>query len=77
MRLFDMRDIVQDAWNELRHHNDESVVVRPSMPILYFGDRPRFDASPHKIITVGLNPSKAEFPPADPFLRHAIYHRMK
>ena len=45
------------------------VVVRPAVPILYFGDEPAYRQSSLKIITVGLNPSLAEFPHHDPFLR--------
>src|SRR5688572_14744196 len=45
------------------------VVVQPAVPILYFGAEPAYRRSPLKIITVGLNPSLAEFPLEDPFLR--------
>jgi len=44
-------------------------LVQPSIPIIYFGNLPSYLASPCKIITVGLNPSLAEFPSDDPFLR--------
>jgi hypothetical protein len=46
-----------------------SIVVDPASPILYFGDQPAYQQSKTRVITVGLNPSLAEFPPADPFLR--------
>ncbi|MDP9313322.1 MAG: hypothetical protein M3R24_20975 [Chloroflexota bacterium] len=46
-----------------------SVVVQPAIPILYFGDSQAFAASPVKVITVGLNPSRIEFPEQDRFLR--------
>lgn len=48
------------------------VVLEPAVPILYFGDRQAYAASPLRIITVALNPSKAEFPPDDPFGRFPL-----
>jgi len=45
------------------------VVVTPAVPILYFGDVERFSRSPFRVVTVGLNPSLAEFPSVDPFAR--------
>jgi hypothetical protein len=44
-------------------------LVRPSIPILYFGDDRRYFTSLRKIITVGLNPSCKEFPADDRFQR--------
>ena len=45
------------------------IVVQPSVPILYFGDEPAYRSSARKVITVGLNPSLAEFPAAKPWGR--------
>jgi hypothetical protein len=47
----------------------DTAVVQPSMPILYFGDYGSYASSPMRIVTVGLNPSLAEFPAADPWSR--------
>lgn len=44
-------------------------VVQPAVPVLYFGDEPAYRRSPLKIITVGLNPSLAEFPADNPLMR--------
>lgn len=44
-------------------------ITRPSIPILYFGDRISYEKSARKVITVGLNPSHKEFPVEDRFLR--------
>lgn len=57
-----------EAWRTYRETLDPCV-VRPSIPILYFGDRQRYLHSPLKIITVGLNPSHHEFPVCDRFKR--------
>ena len=45
------------------------LVVQPAVPILYFGNEPAYRRSPLKIVTVGLNPSLAEFPADNPFQR--------
>ena len=47
-------------------------VVDPSVPVLYFGDREAYFSSPLRIVTVGLNPSRAEFPGTDPFRRFPL-----
>ena len=62
---------VELAWSIFRRavQNPEGCVVRPSMPILYFGDRQAYETSPLRIVTVGLNPSLAEFPSETPWLR--------
>lgn len=46
-----------------------AVRIEPSIPILYFGDRAAYEQSRLRIITVGLNPSLAEFPKENPFCR--------
>lgn len=44
-------------------------VVTPSVPILYFGNLPAYQASPLRVVTVGLNPSRDEFSASDPWQR--------
>lgn len=63
-----MQSLVDTAW---RFHDEtlDPCVVRPSIPILYFGDYDRYSASPLKVITVALNPSRHEFPVHDRFVR--------
>ncbi len=48
---------------------ENPVVLKPAIPILYFGDSDAYYASPVRVITVGLNPSRIEFPEQDRFLR--------
>jgi hypothetical protein len=67
----DLIDLVGNAWRHHGRFHDREYVVTPSAPVLYFGDRNAYMTSPIRIITVGLNPSKAEFPTLDPFLRFA------
>lgn len=56
------------SFDEARHRVP-GVVVQPAVPILFFGDLHNYLDSPLRIVTVGLNPSLAEFPPDDPFSR--------
>ena len=58
------------AFDEAKEHVP-AVVVTPAVPILYFGDLARYEASELRVVTVGLNPSLAEFPAEDPFARFA------
>lgn len=63
--------LVQEAWRLHRHVASvpEGRAVVPSIPILFFGDLTRYWHSPRRVITVGLNPSKQEFPEGDRWRR--------
>ncbi len=68
----DHRDeLVCAAWALYRELAHEPFVVSPSIPILYFGDAERYFRSNVKAITVGLNPSREEFPVDSRFRRFA------
>lgn len=60
--------MIDEAWR-LYHETKDDCVVRPSVPILFFGDYRLYHESPLKIVTVALNPSRHEFPQHDPFMR--------
>jgi hypothetical protein len=66
-----LRELAREAWQQHEQAERASLphLVRPSIPILFFGDSAGFFSSPLRIITVGLNPSREEFPRASPFLR--------
>jgi hypothetical protein len=66
-----MRELSSASWDVYREAVELGIaaLVRPSIPILFFGDDERYVSSPLKVITVGLNPSRLEFPRGDPFLR--------
>jgi hypothetical protein len=66
-----LRDLAHEAWAQHRRADGAGLahLVRPSIPILFFGDSERFAGSPLHVITVGLNPSREEFPRITPFLR--------
>jgi hypothetical protein len=55
---------IEEAWKLYHKYKRESrQIVVPSMPIIFFGDYDLYRKSKLKIITVGLNPSTAEFKP--------------
>jgi hypothetical protein len=66
-----LRELARDAWKQHERADRASLphLVRPSIPILFFGDSERFSASRLRVITVGLNPSREEFPRVAPFQR--------
>lgn len=46
--------------------------VKPAVPILFFGDLGEYRDSPLRVLTVGLNPSRHEFPANRPFRRFPL-----
>jgi len=61
--------LLKECWAEFDKLGAYKWLVRPALPVLYFGDLERYLVSEVRVITVGLNPSKKEFPDASPFLR--------
>jgi len=61
-------ELLTISWQLFDDFN-EAALVRPSIPITYFGDSHAYARSLVRITTVGLNPSRREFPEADRFLR--------
>jgi hypothetical protein len=62
-------ELIAESFRLYTAERDNPVVVRPAIPILYFGDSTAYFQSPIKVITVALNPSRAEFPEHDRFWR--------
>ncbi len=62
-------NLADSAWQHFSSVSDLEAIVRPSIPILYFGDMDAYERSPYKVITVALNPSGVEFPAVQPFMR--------
>ena len=75
-----INSLIDEAWEVYEHAKDDGAVVKPSIPILFFGDSERYAQSPLKVITVGLNPSRKEFPDHNRFVRFgpasSIDHRL-
>jgi len=57
-----LNDIIDSCWKYFRSKYDYHVVVKPSVPIIWFGDLEAYKRSKLKIVTIGLNPSDNEFP---------------
>src|SRR5262245_42894759 len=64
-----LRTLCIKVWSVFADSTDLDCIVRPSMPVLYFGDLERYWSSPARVVTAALNPSRHEFPAADPFVR--------
>jgi hypothetical protein len=62
-------ELIREAWLIYERQSHNPAVVSPSIPILFFGDSRAYSASEIKVITVGLNPSRVEFPEGDRFCR--------
>lgn len=57
----EIRDLVNLCWEHYAGVKNKSFVVKPSIPILWFGDLEAYFNSDIKILTVGSNPSDLEF----------------
>ena len=55
-----MDSLIDEAWR-IYDATADTCVVRPSIPILFFGDSAHYACSPLKVVTVALNPSRKEF----------------
>jgi hypothetical protein len=69
--MLSLESLSAEAWRLWGKAHEEELpwLVRPSAPVLFFGDSKAYERSPLKVITVGLNPSRKEFPPKDPYAR--------
>ena len=59
MQISDM--LLKDSLSYYNNSCNLDFVVKPSLPILYFGDMVAYFKSDFKVITAALNPSDAEF----------------
>ena len=62
-------ELVADAWRLHEKWAGQWWLVSLSAPVLFFGDFSAYRASPLRVATVGLNPSRREFPKGAPFSR--------
>ena len=63
---------VEVAWLAYDNAAELSVRVSPAAPILFFGDLEAYSQSILRVLTVGLNPSRLEFPASRPFSRFPL-----
>jgi hypothetical protein len=61
--------LLTQCWMSYERSSTHEFVIKPAIPILFFGDSKRYFSSSLKVITVGLNPSRKEFPDHDRFSR--------
>ena len=53
---------IMDAyWEDFVKHRDDDFIVKPSIPIIWFGDMENYMKSKMKVVTVAINPSSIEF----------------
>lgn len=53
--------IIDEYISDFTEKQSLSYVVKPSIPIVWFGNMEKYKASPKKVVTVALNPSLKEF----------------
>ena len=53
--------LLKDSLNNYNNYCKLNFVIKPSLPILYFGNVKDYFKSDFKVITAALNPSDAEF----------------
>ena len=65
----EISNLILESWQIFRQLEDRPFLVKPSIPILFFGDSDQYFSSELKVINLGLNPSRIEFPKENRFLR--------
>ncbi len=58
-----LKQVISDCWADFQEYQGTkpSILVSPSIPILWFGNLEEYQKSKLKVVTVGLNPSNVEF----------------
>lgn len=56
-----MDKLIDKFWDNYVKHRNDDFVCNPSIPIIWFGDMNAYFSSKIKIVSVSINPSKAEF----------------
>ena len=65
----ELLNLVRTARHLYQANRDQRWTVEPAAPVRFFGDLLGFEASQFRVATVGLNPSRHEFPMEAPFSR--------
>ena len=58
-------EILQEYLDDFNQKKSYDFVVKPSIPIVWFGNLEKYSSSKGRIVTVALNPSNQEFPKDD------------
>ena len=56
-----LTEIINKYWEDYVEHKNLDIVVKPSIPIIWFGDLVAYKNSDLKVVTVAINPSDDEF----------------
>ena len=56
-----LANLMDAYWADFVEKRDDTFVVKPSIPIIWFGDMEAYQKSKRKIVTVAINPSNKEF----------------
>ena len=72
VRRINLAEALEQAQRAFDHAAGRTWCVTPAVPILFFGDLNAYQASPLRVLTVGLNPSLHEFPADQPFRRFSM-----
>ncbi len=64
-----MNGLIDQAWKSFEYSRTHPCLINPACPVLWFGDLNSYRTSSLKVVTVGLNPSRKEFPQENAFLR--------
>ena len=54
-------DLLKSSLDYYDTYKDLDFVIKPSLPVLYFGDIKSYLKSEYKVVTAALNPSDIEF----------------
>ncbi len=68
-------EVVRKAWRAYDKAAGLLTRVTPAVPILFFGDLGEYEAAQLRVLTVGLNPSRHEFPSERPFARFPLLEK--
>ena len=57
----ELNTILKEYISDFISKQNLPYVVKPAIPIVWFGDMEKYKNSPQKIVTIGINPSLEEF----------------
>lgn len=57
----ELTNVMQEYISDFVNKQNRPYVVKPAIPIVWFGNMEKYNKSPKKIVTIGINPSWHEF----------------
>lgn len=71
-----LNNIIGEYWNDFKKKKEAKYVVKPSIPIIWFGNLENYKKSSLKIVTISINPSENEFKDNDGNLSFWRFNRI-